>query len=102
MRAGKIIASHRHGKGRTSVHALTPMRPGPVGEIGTAAAADQYVDVFPVVSLAGMKPDRMRSPRANTMKAVDESHIQKRTNGKTSRSIDSLTPYAEHTKKGSY
>ena len=82
MRAGKIIHQHRHGKGRTSVHRLTPARPGPIGDTGMRSAADMYVDPSPFVSLKGIDPDRMRDPRGNVMRAHDESHIQSRTRGR--------------------
>lgn len=81
MRAGKIIHQHRHGKGRTSVHRLTPLRPGPLGDAGAGAAADTFVDVFPIVSLRGIDTERTYDRRGNVMSSHDQSRIQHRTRG---------------------
>jgi hypothetical protein len=85
MRAGKIVAHHRHGKGKISAHALTVLRPGPIGETGaTTAVAEMFVDVAPHFSLKGIDIDRQHDRRANTMRVTDESHIQRRTRGRSS------------------
>ena len=86
MRAGKIVAHHRHGKGKISAHRLTVMRAGGIGDTGaTRAVADMFVDPMPYVSLAGINVDRTLDRRGNTMKAHDESHIQRRTRGHATR-----------------
>jgi hypothetical protein len=85
MRAGKIVGDHRRGKGRLSVHRLTVLRPGPIGDTGVSTAvSDMFVDIAPHVSLKGVNIHREYDRRGNTMKARDESHIQRRTRGRSS------------------
>jgi hypothetical protein len=84
MRAGKIVAHHRHGKGPLGVHRLTVLRPGPIGDTGAGKrVADMFVDIAPHLSLNGLDPERTYDRRGNTMRDGDESHIQKRTRGKS-------------------
>lgn len=82
-RSGKIIAHHRHGQGKLSAHALTVIRPGPIGDAGMRPpVAEQYVDPWPQLSARGLDIDRKRDPRGNIARTRDESHIQKRTRGR--------------------
>jgi hypothetical protein len=84
VRAGKIVAHHRHGKGRVSAHRLTVIRPGPIGDTGASAkVADMFIDVTPYVSMLGINIHREYDRRGNTMKAHDESHVQRRTRGRS-------------------
>lgn len=82
MRAGKIISHSREGQGKLSAHRLTVMRPGPLGDHNAGKAADMFVDPMPYLSLRGIDTERSYNRRGNTMRAVDESHIQHRTKGK--------------------
>jgi hypothetical protein len=83
MRTGKIIHQHRAGKGKTSVHRLTVLRAGPIGDTGAGKrVADMFVDPSPYLSMSGLDIERTRDPRGNTMRNGDESHIQSRTGGK--------------------
>jgi hypothetical protein len=87
MRAGKIIHQHRHGKGRTGVHRLTVIRPGPIGDAGMGKhVADQFVDIAPHLGLTGLDIHRTYDRRGNIMRAIDESHVQGRTGGVKRRS----------------
>jgi hypothetical protein len=82
MRAGKIVAEYRHGKGKTSVHRLTVLRAGPIGDTGVSRkAADTFVDIAPHLSLKGLDINHTYDRRGSTMRAVDESHVQSRTGG---------------------
>ena len=84
MRAGKLSGRHRRGVGKTSVHRLTVLRPGPVGDTGaTERMANTFIDVFPYVSLHGVDVNRTYDRRGGgVMGAADESRIHSRTKGK--------------------
>jgi hypothetical protein len=81
--ARKIVAHHRHGKGKIGVHRLTALRAGDkFGESSASSRmADTFVDVFPYLSLKGLDINRLYDRRGNVMSSADESHIQRRTNG---------------------
>jgi hypothetical protein len=66
------------------VHRLTVIRPGGIGDTGASkAVADMFVDVSPYLSMRGVDIHREYDRRGNVMKVHDESHIQRRTRGRS-------------------
>jgi hypothetical protein len=72
----------RRGRGLHHVDKWTTFRPGPLHEQSDPARADQYVDVFPYASLAGIDANRLYSRAGPTH--ID-MHAKARTRGVTLR-----------------